>query len=74
MVYFLGFDHGNLVSCTGKGIDSFQNGSSIVSLAQESTVGEFKPLRGSLIQAPAESTFNTAAEAPYFSATATRTS
>ena len=69
MVYFLGFDHGNLVSCTGKGIDSFQNGSSIVSLAQESTVGEIKRFRGGLIQAPAESTFNTAAEAPYFSAT-----
>lgn len=69
MVYFLGFDHGNLVSCTGKGTDSFQNGSSIVSFAQESTVGEFKPLRGGLIQAPAESTFDAAAEAPYFSAT-----
>jgi hypothetical protein len=74
MVYFLGFDHGNLVSCTGKGTDSFETGSSIISLAQESTVGEFKPLRGGLIQAPAESTFDAAAETPYFSATSNSSS
>ncbi|KAK0704574.1 hypothetical protein B0H67DRAFT_673739 [Lasiosphaeris hirsuta] len=68
MVFFLGYDHSNLVSCTGKGTNSFENGSSQVSLAQASLVGEFKALKGSTVRAPAESTFDTTAEAPYFSA------
>jgi hypothetical protein len=74
MVFFLGYDHGNLVSCTGKGTDSFQNGSSIVSLAQASSVGEFQGRRGGLVQAPAESALDAAAEAPYFCAPSHSTS
>jgi hypothetical protein len=64
MVFFLGYDYENLVSCTGKGAGSFESGSSIVSL----TLGQLKGKGGSIVSVPAECTFDAAAEAPYFAA------